>query len=471
MFVRRTKEEQQQHQQHFTSLGRVFGRDIWLINFCGGFLFNSPKYLNVAYKFTLIIISQLITTLMYKLFYDTRSAAVNRSQTLRLFRVLYFVVVCACMNIVTLFTCAKHHRLLYVLLNKRLHMSQLPESHSLMWTRAPVGLFMRSHSRVHQTRQILLANLLLAVCSGLLRDHMTMKHARLSYEKTVGQTMAGNATLVEGLQALIRERPAASQCVRVWLVFLNTWLDMIQMYGHFHVGLMITAGICDMIRCAREHDNLIAIRKETNKTFTVYHDDSLSTQRATTPQQQPMHCTQMLIQARDALISMRHAQSLDYLNLLVGDLVRLMTFFSWLCSSISVDSRKNLLTFVWILFEYVRLVVQTITTRVGYTWVHNEVYNLERVVEQRHLLARGELVASSSTQQQQQQQQLEVSKPEVITIKRLVDDIMRLWPTDWFTPDFRNYIKNTIIVVTLIATLEQLFETSERIDSHAGAKI
>lgn len=239
---------------------------------------------------------------------------------------------------------------------------------------------------------------------------------------------------------------------------LHSLFNFCQTHGQTLIVLMITATITEMLKYACQHDSLVADKELTNHTckYKVGKEEFKLKRRS------PLLTTDLLIQLRDVLITLRCAMSFGYLIILLFDLSRLMTTFNLINTAVS---SKSFVSIVLMTLEFLLVTFSMILTRIGYHWLHSEVKKLKRYIDERNYLERNKhFIADQRRIDLEKRRQSRVSQPEKITIHRLAEDIESLWPTDWFKPDFESYFTQNIIVITLVATLQQLVEASGKGD-------
>lgn len=217
-------------------------------------------------------------------------------------------------------------------------------------------------------------------------------------------------------------------------------------------------------------------------------------ERSGRPKRKPLLTTELLVQARDVLIVLRCTMGLDYLMLLIFELARLMSIFCMFNAAITTGRVDAILL---ICIDYISIAFSMSLTRLGYHWLHDQVRKLKRMVDETTLL----MNTSANTSENEKTTTLNnstysnknnnnnqtsnnssasikdhsdplfvddnitsISQSEMITTYRLADHIEGLWPTDWFTPDLKGYLKHNIFVITFVATLQQLVEAASRFE-------
>lgn len=254
--------------------------------------------------------------------------------------------------------------------------------------------------------------------------------------------------------------------------FSQAALNINQTYGQLHVVLIIVATLTDMLSYSRLYDALVSdeklqelnnftqcdsCRMSLDQTGSTLSNDGMRQRRPKRRSRSTLLTTELLVQIRDVLIVLRCTNSLNYLGALIYDLTRIGTIFCLFYTAIQTDSFDTVLS---LFLQYILVAFSMALTGLGYHWLHQEVLNLRRFIDERNLL---EYSAGSEVGRRYYfVGDSLISQPERITTCRLADDIGKLWPTDWFTPDFKSYLKSNILVITLVATLQQLVEAGMR---------
>lgn len=246
--------------------------------------------------------------------------------------------------------------------------------------------------------------------------------------------------------------------------FVRAALNINQTYGQIYIVFMIVATLTDMLSYSRFHDALI--EDERFNRISDIHPSRLNRyhpgqSKATNfsgnckkqSQRTRLLTNELLVQIRDVLIVIRYTSSLNYLGILIFDLTRIGSVF---CQFYTAISTESLMSIILLFIQYVLIAFNMSLTGLGYHWLHGEVCNLRRFIDERNLV--GCSGANKAGEEYHEQNSYGLSQSERITTCRLADDISNLWPTDWFTPDFRSYLKNNILIITLVATLQQLVE-------------
>lgn len=240
-------------------------------------------------------------------------------------------------------------------------------------------------------------------------------------------------------------------------------LNINQTFGQLFIVLIIVTTLTDMLSYSRFHDALV----DDGQTLTVKMDSStLICDRCRTipfasrglalkqEQRTTLLTTELLVQIRDVLIVIRCTSSLNYLAALIFDLTRIGSIMCQFYIAISTGSFEYVL---FLLTQYSLVAFGMVLTSLGYHWIHQEVLNLRRFIDEENLLKSVSPINKAKGRYDNRDDQV-ISHPERITTCRLADDIGNLWPTDWYTPDFKSLLKNNILVITLVATLQQLVE-------------
>lgn len=188
--------------------------------------------------------------------------------------------------------------------------------------------------------------------------------------------------------------------------------------------------------------------------------------------------SELLIQVRDVLATLRPALSLDYLVIATYEVSRLISTFGFFCVFITT---RDLIWAAVVMLEYLRMCTCFVLIRLGHHLLHNEarkikVTNNQRLVDnavdQRgaegahdtRAESRNPSSRRSSGELPKGQLNLDrASRIETITNYRLAKEIEGLWPTDWFVPDIKSVLGQNFFVITFVGTLQQLVEVRSQI--------
>lgn len=245
---------------------------------------------------------------------------------------------------------------------------------------------------------------------------------------------------------------------------ITSIMHICQTYGSLIIVLMIVSVMTDMLRFSIKYDELVPDESVTNpskqgskfsptNSSRIDLEDDIVSQDGTN--KSFLLSTRLLIQIREVLIMIRCLLSTEYLVLLVGDFARIMTIFCMLIDSVN---RSQLLPVAINILEFGRIIYTMTMTRLGHLWLNGEVNRLRRLLDQNFLMREGELVTLPLAKIHK------INKGERITLYRLAEDIESIWPTDWYSLDFKTFMKHNIILITFVATLQQLVEAGSRVN-------
>lgn len=513
----------------YTSIEQVYRRELNFVRLFGGLMFERPKLLNLIYRIIVMALTRYIT-LRYYYVYVVPSGKYSKSiyQNYRLFWYSYHVV-SNLVALVTFVTGTKYHNLLLVIIKKQFDARYMKKSvehlikygGSLMhrrsiWVEHRHG---RS-SRMKLIRSLIIIHVVLSVLSTCLRD---TNYASYGYKYNPTSIAASNSTttsrargflwatndsslasLNKTLEASHSDaqpefklasqvaRRVANLMVKIVRDFISTSLNVCQANGQVFVVLMVTATITDMISYSRAFDGLIGSSAHSREDELESVDELLGAhkyqiQSNQSPSRPPnrvsntLLTTEILIQARDVLIVLRCIMSLDYLLILILDLIRLMNVF---CLFNAAVANGKYVSMILIILEYVRISLGMTLARLGYHWLHLEVRELKQLIDEKSLLnsrhhndehdkfhSSNHSSGGSNRHDKMDDNLSHISHSEKITVYRLASDIETLWPTDWFTPDLKGYLKNNIFVITFVATLLQLVEASSKVEYETNSGI
>lgn len=194
--------------------------------------------------------------------------------------------------------------------------------------------------------------------------------------------------------------------------------------------------------------------------------------------------TRVLLQAREVLLVIRHAVNTEYLFVLLFDLARFGAIFCLLDESIfNLESNRKMLPLIGA--NFAQVIMSILLTRIGYSWLHYEVTRLIHNLDKSTVLADEDIPTKNNKRlapkRSPQQSATHKHEPETevgsatqpsgfrkqnrTTALRLAQEVMTIWPTDWYTPDYKSCIEQVIYVLTFVATFHQIAEASFRVDS------
>ena len=470
--------------QTATKIEQVFYFELVLLKFLGGFMFfscgKSPiettkKLCFLLYRLLLIAFARFGADQIYSV--HERKLLINLHKQAEWRVNLHFILTNLCDGlalIAIITTGLRSQNLLAIILRKQFDKRYLTGGGSGGKAKQSSK---RQVSRVTLTRLLMLTNLTISTCTGLLREHQ-------QFHENGHLPQTGNST------AAAKPSGGAASKLIVKLLYncLFAALNVCQPYGQVFVALMIVAITTDMLRNSR-------LFYEQNQFPDEEDERQVAARLGPAAKISGKQTTKLLVQVRDVLFALRTATSLDYLALLVSDLSRLIASFSILNLFAQTQATDSILIAA---LEYVRIIFAMLTTRIGLYWLHMEIQHL-RVLKERQLLdlsgnnnsaaaasssslecnnllrERGRehatISASSSEPFQRDENNRErradsfcakSRRVETISCLRLAREIEHFWPTDWFTPDLGSLVSQNLLVITLVATLQQLAEASSR---------
>lgn len=294
--------------------------------------------------------------------------------------------------------------------------------------------------------------------------------------------------------------------IRMFLLILfNTLLNLFQLYGRVLITVQIVSFLSDILKRINDQNQLIAAMSNLDSLNPSSSDElTLKTnqyRRLSQSHSPPLMSatellptTEVLIQIRDVLIALKQAVGLDYLVIQTYDISQLIVLVGSILAISLSDKAGWAMVFT---YEYLKVVTSIIMTRISYQWLHNEARKIRLTYEQILLdtdietrspmtlaadedldgrfncgtrPSRASLSREASFQRQELDEQRHISKIEAITNCRLAREIESLWPTDWFLPDMKSCLSLNLLVVTFVATLQQLVGVGERAGGHNRAK-
>lgn len=507
----------------YTSIEQIFGFEIQIIKILGGFLpefrakSKNGKYYAIIYQVSVIIISRL-NYIIYEIQDRERSKGTESSSqaTWKYFRFIWylFLISTYAIIVVNFATGLKYNSSMSIVLKKRLncgyfskdyfdyqndintdsidHIGDERKQEHLMGTK--IRIMGNNCSACRQNRGLSYIKLtryfIIAYTIGVafslafhLRHPITPEtfktsgtfNTNLSNRKDIfGETyikrfttdnndtnkyrlkitLAGSLDSLNTILKLIIPiiYPVLQGSIAA-LVFIS------QTHGQILVSLMITATIAEMLRYSRNYESLVLVKKRINCVCTSREYNIIQQQKSP----HLLMTTKLLIQTRDVLITLRCVTSLNYLMILLFELTHLVVAVCLLNNALS---SKELNGIIVSSIDYILVILSMSISRLGHHWVHSEVDKLKRYIEETNLVEMKSLSKYDqnlkTNQDGSKETTVRLKRIERITMIRLADDICSLWPTDWFTPDWKSLLNINIFVVTIVATLEQLLETGER---------
>lgn len=241
---------------------------------------------------------------------------------------------------------------------------------------------------------------------------------------------------------------------------IQTSMNTFQVYGPTFTMLMISATFSDMITALRMR---LKVEAHTNRFRQSSIDLLGEDKRAHSMHSKNVHryetqrAVELLTQIRDSLLAMREIFSLENVLLLLQELVRLMLILSFFTAFVMKTYAEWMITIVG---EFVRVNSSMIILRLGYYWLHTNAYGLRRDIIEQELLtpdsdSSRHLTSIRTARYQLGSKQFGL-RDDVRSIVKLTTEIGEIWPTHWYVPDLKSIIYQNLLVITLVATSEQL---------------
>lgn len=248
-------------------------------------------------------------------------------------------------------------------------------------------------------------------------------------------------------------------------------INLGQTYGLLHLYLYITAAMSDMLQFAHEYDqefNLQQMPMQSNNHVThnackadIGLQNNNKTMQQKSTRRGALVTTRLLVQIRDVLIMLRLTVSLIYVMTFLSDI------FNMIWDIYFMTSTKGLTRTLSIL-DFATIVLNMIIIRVGHQLLHQDVLAINRKVNESDILSRAkneklfEYIGPKLTKNRGKNYVitnkpiLQISDSERLTKNRLVDDICRIGPSDWFEPDLINLANSILFAITFVGTIQQL---------------
>lgn len=493
-----------------SSIEKIFNFELKLIKLAGGFLINTQGSTCIIYRAVVIFLTKTVFS-----YFDRMDSKLNSPPNyIELVNTVNLWISCLTIA-VTVFSSIRYHNALVIILKKRLDRKYIHNnctlsiksafSAPLHWIQSKIFRLERDEepqklariSRINLARLFLATNLII-IFARICIELRTLNYApvfvrysppanvstELETNPTTDAQLVDNATKVpsNGFDDISNSNVLKNNTnighnenydivwnsVNLSLKLIGYiivevifhLLQLIQSYGHIYVVLFITATICDMLYYTCFHDGITIGKSHKNKSFNS-HNSSGFTIDSTVERfnnssciyrSRPLVTTELLIQIRDVLIMLRCCLNLDYFMILISDLSKLMNIFCMLNIALIENEIDLCIVFV---IDYITILWNMTLARIGYHWVHSEAMHVKRIINEMFLLADKHRSSKSETNI--------LSQAEKMTTDRLADDIVTIWPTDWFKPDLIDTMKNNVFVMTFVATLQQLVEAGSKV--------
>lgn len=509
----------------YTTVERIFRSEFTFLRLCGGLLFERPLPIAIAYRLIVLITFRYLITKHYAKYLPIiETYPKSTQQNIRVF-LGFYTIAGYLASILAFYTGLKYHRLILVLVRKKLDCRYLDER-CLDWNESKRAQKMNSSSlsrssrtdeesnwstrssivhilstfkphRFRQARYLLIYNWVLNTLTSYLRYWTyttylaegkipSQRHLRVtdiyppivfreyvirgdiperpSFQPTQQNNLLDiiissyhfAISLVSSLWFKCTVAQAINELYHFLWDMITSATHICQTYGSLILVLMITSVMTDMLRFSSRSDGICKSdfrgqASRDNSRYTLVYADSRS---SSTRDASLLLTTKLLIQIRDVLIILRCIISIEYLVLLCGDFARIMTV---ICLLIDTVNRYQTISVVMNLIEFCRIIYSMLLMRLGHDWLHKEANRFRRLLDQRFLLDEEGSRATAA-----------ISRGERTTLNRLTEDIESIWGTDWYSPDFGSFIKQNIILMTFVATLQQLVEAGSQVNYFAN---
>lgn len=493
--------------ERLTTIKELFKVEIFLLNLFGGFIFENCKYkwnaiIRVVFAVAITIFEIRMRSKALTSFVDFDSAS---RQNIYMFSQVD-VVMGVSSRMVGAYLSIKHVEVLYKLLNKRMCAVRC----SCASSQLPTGPHYHSASRVEQIRAlysiVYIFIVVFVYTRGVIGDALIM---RKQAEQESGTT--DSFDLRRYIILALRQSSITAAKAPILAIIETT-----QFFGITIIALFMTVTMTDLMNSAASHVqwrksyNLIFETSGTEgqkvvETCAAEVDNSSSATRLDRRNDWYIgHLRLTLEHIREALIMLRQIQNLCWLLLWLHS-------FAFVCVSCTyinacIVAGKQLQT-VFSIFGSMLRSVSTVTLLMGYHWLHQDARSILTLVEDhlwylkerssiRERLLRSQpngfnagngdkpshceddhsskrgldtyREAELKRERVMNNGQDKVRIGEIYTIKRILQDIMLQWPSDWIRPDVSSYVSSTLLAIILVTTLHQLLEVANYTDLHGA---
>lgn len=475
-----------------TSIRKLMSFELLLTNLFGGFIFEGVTFLkfNIILRCTSPILAMLGDRLMFKRFYNVLAMMDPRTgQNIKIFSVLGMVAN-TIGRVVDLYSQIATYKIVYVLLDKRFERAQLTagsyrvprfELARRMYIVAFIMHFIFTYMRELCYIVADLSNDA-ALCVNQAQAHLgsaarnisantqltpfVIHHAPINNQADC-QMLAERNTL-QILGWLIENEPGSFWLLSALSTAPLMLLEMVQFHGSTLITFYVAAVATDLMHGALGH-----VRRRKIQLYTCVEDDRdfcllvrnrhndnnnnntgiIKTNSMNNPDGVNF-LRQTLEHVRELLIVTRETQAMSWLVLWLRSIIHFcllsLVYFA------SFEYELNFFAFMTLIGIIRRLFSMSILL-LGYYWLHQEAELIRRAADTLILETKYEVDDAQLTNMSESNA---TRTAELVTVRRLVEDIQTMWPTDWLRPDFQSFASANILTIVLVTTMQQLVEAA-----------